>query len=675
MAKRRDAVQQPTSVNGIEEPRTKYDVLDKTSLIQLLQQRDEELELSRVFDMGKASDNDSGAAADAGMYWNGKHRFLVEKVNPVRLSVVQEKSLNPGEYGDNLIISGDNLSVMSSLLIDYRGQVDVIYMDPPYNTGSDKFPYNDRFLLTKDQVKSARQQLKERTSVVTLDDPNRHTKWVNHMAPRLWVARKLLSQTGVIIISVDEHELPRLWLLMDEIFKENNRLTTLIWERSRKNDAKYFSEGHEYMLVWAKSKADLDSLIPEKGKWRETKPGLQEFLEHFNALMQHHVGDLVSVHQGMKKFVKGVKKGMPFYTLRQYIHVEERSWELGPYKEEDPSWPGGDGPDFQLFHPETNDPIPTPEKGWIFSTIEAAHQAIDDNLFVWKKNRNGGWGIPKIKKFLLEGREEDVFTSVQSKDARGAVMLCKAIFGKNKELFGKEGSFPNPKDHDLLARLFRLVTWGRKDALIIDPYAGSGTTAHAVLQANAEDGGKRQFILIEAGFVSDKSEIEATEYTHKITAERIRRIVTGQYAIGQRDGIPGGFTFMQADRKSITKKDILNADRERLSDIILQVAEEESNRVDCRMDGMQYVIGKTRSGMGIALIWEAGATGRTLMADKVRAVHAEAEAAGLRRPYHIYATANDAPHSDTIYQFYQIPDAILARLGIEEDDERDYGDD
>ena len=152
--------------------------------------------------------------------------------------------------------------------------------------------------------------------------------------------------------------------------------------------------------------------------------------------------------------------------------------------------------------------------------------------------------------------------------------------------------------------LFNLVTWRDQDALILDAYAGSGTTGHAVLEMNAEDSGNRRFILIESGDPTAKGKVNRDRYTTDITAERIRRVINGKWA----DGKPHpthetGFTFYNAS-KQIDKGAIMAATRETLADIILQVVEDDSNRIDCRMDGYQYLIGKTKLGYGIALVWE-----------------------------------------------------------------------
>jgi adenine-specific DNA-methyltransferase len=207
----------------------------------------------------------------------------------------------------------------------------------------------------------------------------------------------------------------------------------------------------------------------------------------------------------------------------------------------------------------------------------------------------------------------------------------------------------NPKDHEMLAELFNLVTWRDPNALIFDPYAGSGTTAHAVLSMNAEDGGQRRFILVENGDPTNKK-ILRDEYTDRLTAERIRCVLSGQWADGKdHPQLPGGFTFYEA-KKTVSKKTIMKSTRENLADIILQIVEEDSNRVDCRMDGYQYLIGRTRLGFGIALVWEEGKTGgHQALTRSIRSkVMEEAHKAQVTKPVYIYAVANVSPLNDEL---------------------------
>ena len=235
-----------------------------------------------------------------------------------------------------------------------------------------------------------------------------------------------------------------------------------------------------------------------------------------------------------------------------------------------------------------------------------------------------------------------------------------------------KNTFNNPKDHEMLAELFNLVTWRDPEAIVFDPYAGSGTTGHAVLAMNAEDGGNRRFVLVENGDPTNKK-VPRGEYTDCLTAERVRRAMSGRWQDGkEHPKLPGGFTFYEA-KKTVSKKSIMASAWENLADIILQIVEEDSNRVDCRMDGYEYLIGKTRLGFGIALVWEQGKTaGYQPLTREIRSkIMAEANAAQVTKPIYIYAVANVAPLNDELYRFQQIPDSILARLNLldEEDEE------
>lgn len=234
-----------------------------------------------------------------------------------------------------------------------------------------------------------------------------------------------------------------------------------------------------------------------------------------------------------------------------------------------------------------------------------------------------------------------------------------------ESVLGK-GEFKNPKDHEMLAELFNLVTWRNPNSLILDAYAGSGTTGHAVLEMNAEDGGNRRFILIESGDPTAKGKVNRERYTTDITAERIRRVISGKWADGKpHPAHETGFTFYNAS-KQIDKGAIMAATRETLADIILQVVEDDSNRIDCRMDGYQYLIGKTKLGYGIALVWEGKNPNnlQPLTVDIMDTILDEAHAAGVTKPVFIYATGNVAPHAPELYRFQHIPDSILARLNL-----------
>lgn len=633
------------------------DYLSREELVQRVAELEEQLRLDKVFSSIAESN-----ANDAVLHWQGRSRFLSEKIIPVQLKPVKEESLTPTK-GAHRIIDGDNLAVMTSLLTEFRGGpnkgIDVIYIDPPYNTGEDVFSYNDDYRLSNSEVKTLRRKVGRSESLVSLDDPNRHTKWINHMAPRLWAAKKLLKSTGVIIISIDEHELPRLWMLMEELFGAGNRIATLIWERSRKNDAKYVSEGHEYMLVWARNKAELDAKAsrmantPEwknvSGKWRKRKDGVDAILTAYMEAKAEYGDDVPKIQESLDEFFAALPKAHPARKIR-YRKVNHK----GVYNDDgNPNWPGGGGPTYKVIHPITKKPCKVPASGWRYSE-EEMQRLIKEERVAFKATHNS---VPRIITYLHE-MESEVQTSVINRSGQRSVEVIEAVLGK--------GVFKNPKDHELLASLFNLVTWGDKKAIILDPYAGSGTTGHAVLSLNAEDNGNRCFILIESGDPSDK-QVPRSRYTSQITAERIRRVITGKWADKHHHPPHStGFHFYRA-HDQITKAAILASTRESLADIILQVVEEDSNRIDCRVEGHTYLIGRTRLGYGIALVWQAAKGKKNEQAltwEILEKVLDEGEAAGVTRPIHIWASEKAAPIADDLYKFHQIPYSILARLGI-----------
>jgi len=529
------------------------------------------------------------------------------------------------------------------------------------NTGSDTFSYNDDYKLSKAEVRArTRRKNVLSESLVTLDDPNRHTKWINHMASRLWAAKKLLKYTGVIIISIDEHELPRLWMLMEELFDERNRIATFVWERAIKNDAKYVSEGHEYMLVWARDKDALDAKAREmagtpdwaneKGKWRKKKDGVDAILTAYAEAKSLHGDDLPKIQEALDAFFAGLPPDHPARDIR-YKKVDAN----GVYNDDgNPNWPGGGGPRYDVIHPKTGRPVKVPASGWRYAR-EVMDDLIARGRVAFKEDHTK---IPRIITYLHE-MDNEVQKSVIYKLGQRAVETVEGILGK--------GVVTNPKDPEMLAELFNLVTWRNKNAAILDPYAGSGTTAHAVLNMNVEDGGNRRFVLIENGDPNLKGKRARDRYATEVTAERVRRLITGQWEDGKaHPAYDTGFHFYGA-REQISRRSIMSSTRESLADVILQVVEDDSNKIDFRFAGHTYLIGRTLTGYGIALVWgvdKGKKDGQTLTLAIRNTILDEAAAAGVNRPVYIYAAVNNAPINGDLYRFYQIPNWILARLGI-----------
>ncbi len=633
------------------------DHLSVEELRQKVEELQEEVRMRTAFASSPEIDS-----SDAVLHWFGRNRILAERVPPVGLKPVAKESFQPSK-GNHRIIEGDNLAVMTSLLTEFRGGpnrgIDVVYFDPPYNTGQDIFSYADNYNLSKSDVQTLRRRKGRPESLVSLDDPTRHTKWINHMAPRLWAARKLLKTTGIIVVSIDEHELPRLWMLMEELFGEKNRIATLIWERSRKNDASYVSEGHEYMLVWARNKLELDAKRSamsntdewreDKGRWRKRKEGVDAILTAYAESKAIHGTDIRAIQADLNAFFKALDPKHPARKIR-YKKVDHR----GVYNDDgNLNWPGGGGPKYKVIHPRTGKAVKPPALGWAVQADEMK-ALIADGRIAFKADHTK---TPRLITYLNE-MDTEVQTSVIVKSGQRAVENLEAIMGR--------GVFKNPKDPEILASLFNLVTWRDKKSVILDAYAGSGTSGQAVISMNTEDQGNRRFILIEDGDPRPTSKFARGRYTAELTAERVRRYIKGKWA-DTKDHPPHmtGFSYYRA-QDEITKSAIMEATRERLADIILQIVEDDSNRVDCRVEGHKFLIGRTRLGFGIALVWNATkkVTDQVLTWSVLESILNEAASAKVNRPIHVYAAANSAPLAEDLYRFHQIPNAILARLGV-----------
>ena len=324
-----------------------------------------------------------------------------------------------------------------------------------------------------------------------------------------------------------------------------------------------------------------------------------------------------------------------------------------------PNWPGGNGPMYEVYHPITGKAVKKPASGWRHQEPEML-KLIAEGRVAFKKDHKG---VPRLITYLHE-METEVQTSVITRSGQRSVELTEAVLGK--------GGFKNPKDPEILAELFRLVTWGQKDALILDPYAGSGTTGHAVLSMNAEDNGERTFVLIENGDPASVAKVSRSNFTSEITAERVRRVITGAWADGKEHAKhQTGFHFFKA-HEQITRNAIMASTREALADVILQIVEDDSNRIDCRVEGHKFLIGRTKLGFGIALVWQPTKNGKSelgLTWDVLETILDEAESAKVTKPVHVYATHNTAPITDELYRFHQIPNSILARLGVLDGDE------
>ena len=384
----------------------------------------------------------------------------------------ETRSCNPTDTDDNLIIHGDNLHALKALLPRYANRVKCIYIDPPYNTGNEGWVYNDN-------VNSPlMQQWLTENAPIDNEDLERHDKWLCMMWPRLHLLKELLADDGVIFISIDDNEQHHLRMLIDEIFGAKNFVTNIIWQKkfSPQNDAKYFSDNHDFVLCYAKNKEI----------WR------------------------------------------PILLPRTEKHNERYS---NPDNDSRGPW-SSSGLDVKTYQKEYDYPITTPSGRvvnppggacWRYSK-EGFDVLVNDNRIWFGEDGNN---VPRIKRFLSEVKQGITPLTVWLHEDVGHTQ--SATQGLNK--IGV--AFSNPKPHTLLKRILHIGT--DPDSIILDSFAGSGTTAHAVLDLNKEDGGNRKFILIEC-----------EDYADTITAERVRRVIKGvpdARDAALQEGLGGSFTY------------------------------------------------------------------------------------------------------------------------------------
>lgn len=400
--------------------------------------------------------------------WIGKDK-VVNHHQQVPYRVLEAQYTHNAERSENMIIRGDNLEALKSLLLKYEGKVKCIYIDPPYNTGNEGWVYNDN--VNDPKIKKWLGEVVGKEG----EDLSRHDKWLCMMYPRLKLLHKLLSDDGVIFISIDDTEVSYLRLVCDEIFK--NFAEAIVWQKRTSPDArKKLSSGHEYVLIYTKN-PDQNlglKLLPLDGKDAEA------------------------------------------YTNPD--NDPRGPWISSPF-----TAPG--------YRPNQMYSITTPSgktvlppKGRCWCNVEEVYQRLRSEGRMWFGA--DGNGVPRRKTYLSEREGRGVWTwwtNAEVGYTQIATQELAAILGK--------AVFDYPKPTKLISRIIQMAS--SNGDIILDSFAGSGTTAHAVLNMNKADGGNRKFILVEM-----------MEYADTITAERVKRVIDG-YGSGKNavPGTGGDFTF------------------------------------------------------------------------------------------------------------------------------------
>ncbi len=367
----------------------------------------------------------------ATLNWIGKAAVVGhDKAVPFKL-LKKVKSASVGEHSQNLIIHGDNLEALKALMPHYVGKIKCIYIDPPYNTGNEGWVYNDK--VNSPKIK----QWLEKT--VKLDDLTRHDKWLCMMYPRLKLLRDLLSDDGVIFVSIDDNEQHHLRFLLDEVFEEKNFVANFIWNhrKSSQNDVDV-SLSHNYTFCYARNR--------EKNRLNPLEIDASKFSNPDNDPRGDWVAD-----------------PMDAPAIRENLM-------------------------YPIINPNTKETfLPPVGRHWRF-TKEKYEQALKDSRILFGKT---GKSRPQFKRFKNEAEEKgkNVFTIWD--DVGTATEGTKELM----ELFDGQKIFDTPKPVSFMRKILKLAT--DKDSIVIDSFAGSGTIGHAVLDLNSEDGGSRRFVMVE----------------------------------------------------------------------------------------------------------------------------------------------------------------------------------
>jgi len=475
-----------------------------------------------------------------GIIWPGKADCFrtIQASSVATLRPAPNESVN-FDTTENLIIEGDNLEVLKILQKSYLNKVKMIYIDPPYNTGND-FIYPDNYaeslqtyLEYSGQVDAEGRKFGTNTEA----DGRFHSKWLNMMYPRLYLARNLLREDGVILISIDDAELDNLRRILAEIFGEENLIACMVWEKGRKNDAKLISVGHEYLLIYARS---LERLKELNTVWREEKPGAREIWEYYVKLREVNGQDDKKIEAQLQAWFSSLPKTHPSRKWSRYRRVDKN----GPWRDDNISWPGGDGPRYDVIHPGTGKPCKVPERGWVYSKPETMQLRIAQGIVEFRDDHTEP---PYRKSHIrpianefddIENRELDDEFELEP-DEELATQVRGSYFYKQsqvsvkylRKLMGAK-LFNNPKDHEELRKLIFYMIGKEANDIVLDFFGGSGTTAESVLQLNQEQRTNHKFIIVQLPEPcnpkekSGKAALSAGLATVcEVAKERVRRVI------------------------------------------------------------------------------------------------------------------------------------------------------
>jgi len=411
-----------------------------------------------------------------GLNWHGKKQARQIALTPSlgTLLPCPEESVD-WDTTQNLFIEGDNLEVLKLLQKSYANKVKMIYIDPPYNTGKE-FVYPDNFqddlgtyLRYTGQVDDDGMKFSSNKE----SSGRKHTNWLNMMLPRLKLARALLAEDGLIMVSIDENENANLIKLMGDIFGEENFCGEIVWKNSSKNDQMYVSMQHEYFVVFTKNKE------ANGGEWVEQKAGLDEIYKAFESFKREHGEDWDAIHKAALDWYKDFPDSNPIRDSKHYSWMDER----GIYFPDNISGPNDGQYVYDIQHPTTKQNCKMPSTGWRYPKETLLKRIAEGRVHFGKDHTT----VPNNKTYLKD-TEWQSLSSMKFVDGRSASKRLQKLFGTKV--------FTNPKDEFLLKDLFKAFGVKKTD-IVLDFFAGSASSMHAVSLLNEELNAQCRSILVQ----------------------------------------------------------------------------------------------------------------------------------------------------------------------------------
>jgi adenine-specific DNA-methyltransferase len=434
------------------------------------------------------------------LHWIGKDKVINHHMDVPFKVLEHSYGFDNGTQTDqethsgNKIIHGDNLEALKALLPEYEGKVKCIYIDPPYNTGNESWVYNDNVNDPK---------IKKWLGLVVgkeAEDLTRHDKWLCMMYPRLKLLHKLLADDGAIFISIDDNEQANLKLICDEIWGAGNFINNIIWQKkySPQNDARYLSDMHDFIIMYSKNKNLFKrNLLPRN--------------DEQNNRCKNPDND-----------TRGVWKSSDLSAKR----ITEKDL-------------------YEITTPSGRTVLPPKGRSWVVGK-EKFEELVKENRIWFGEN---GDNVPSVKKFLKEVQDGTVPVTLWFRNEVGdnqeARQILKAIFNESN------APFETPKPPRLMERIIRLAT--NENDIILDSFAGSASTAHAVLNINSSEASQRKFILIQVDETNKKG--EAINIAEDVTAERVKRVIKGY---GTTEATNGSFDFYELGQSLFLENGNLN---------------------------------------------------------------------------------------------------------------------